>query len=910
MLQILSAKDVHQKRKLLNGLNPSKDCLLVSDLRAKFEWQNYYLEQNEIISEELIFRPSDLWKSLARYLLPDFQIVSNDYILSYLSSYLQQKDEKFLKSPSGAQNLFAYISQLSVLMQHPEGRDLLKEWFKENLDSFHRWGHWFFVAEELWEHFLENKLLASSWVPSLLVGREEEIAKVWQRDLFVDLSLELKYVEAELFANLSELIEVNLVLPEIPENKEFLIEFENYRPFFAKTTDSFEKTFTASILEQAKAKIVSTGRFTSALSEVKNAVAQVRELLEQGIPAQEIAIVACDIGEYWPVLRAYLDKEGVACQRPYNTGVQSLLPVSRWLSEMKINSYRWQREDLEASLFKDSELSISYEDFLRFYAKIYGVEDLARKEEVFQRYKTQLKKNERIPRDSFVIWALAQWKDKSYPSVLENIIKQLISESPSGISLYLKDWIDYLAKATARAEICIRPGDPDGILCLDVISLDYVNCSHVLLLGMSESSFKKNSPLKAVNQSDILSLRAQTGFPLSPEESKSFEYYLLWNLYNKDRNYYFSFAVTDFAGSIGAPSLVWLKARKEEGRETTEIDSPKPSRLDNLQQQSESALQSLGLSFSQESLDRDFGQLVRAPMDLERFSASGFREFVLCPFKFASKYFYKLSSMPALDLDVDRMKNGNLIHKLFELAIKRSLKSSEKEEIAKLVSECIESEKAELGEKALVGRYQKHYEKILTRFLVFEENWVKDFPDTNYWKQEFVLEASWDQASKKFVEKQEGLPRFKAIVDRIDRNDSDFCVIDYKNSGASNKNFGQWLEEDDYQLLFYSKILRETFKEEDIKVMGAIYYTVKPMERTKGLVVKSANPAFLPTNDRKRTNKATEEQLLDAEESLGNLISEFQEKVQSGDLNPIPKKPQETCGDCDWKTICRAKHLN
>ena len=82
------------------------------------------------------------------------------------------------------------------------------------------------------------------------------------------------------------------------------------------------------------------------------------------------------------------------------------------------------------------------------------------------------------------------------------------------------------------------------------------------------------------------------------------------------------------------------------------------------------------------------------------------------------------------------------------------------------------------------------------------------------------------------------------------------------------------------------------------------------MERTKGLVVKSANPAFLPTNDRKRTNKATEEQLLDAEESLGNLISEFQEKVQSGDLNPIPKKPQETCGDCDWKTICRAKHLN
>jgi RecB family exonuclease len=910
MLQILNAKDVHEKRKLLSELDSSRHCLLVSDLRAKFEWQNYYLEKNEIISEEFIFRPSDLWKNLARYLLPEFQIVSNDYILSYLSSYLQQKDEKFLKSPSSAQNLFAYISQLSVLMQHPEGRDLLKEWFKENLDSFHRWGHWFFVAEELWEHFLENKLLASSWVPSLLMGREEEIAKVWQRDLYVDLSLELKYVEAELFAGLSDLLDVHLVLPTIPDNKEFLLEFENYRPFFSKSVDSFESSLESQSPEQSKASILFTGRFTSALSEVKNAVASVRELLEQGIAAQDIAIVACDIGEYWPVLRAYLDKEGVASQRPYNTGVQSLLPVSRWLSEMKINSYRWQREDLEASLFKDSDLSISYEDFLRFYAKVYGVEDLARREEVFQRYKDQLKKNEKIPRDSFVIWALAQWKSKSYPSVLENIIKQLISEAPAGIKLYLKDWIDYLAKATAKAEICIRPGDPEGILCLDIISLDYVNCSHVLVLGMSEATFKKNSPLKAVSQSDILSLRAQTGFPLSPEESKSFEYYLLWNLYNRERSYYFSFAVTNFAGSISAPSLLWLKARKQEDRDTTAIDSPKESRLDNLQQQELESLEKINLGFSKEAIERDFGKQILSPTKLQRFSASGFREFVLCPFKFAAKYFYKLSSLPAIDLDVDRMKNGNLIHKLFELALQRKLKSTSKVEIANLVAECIESEKAELGEKALVSRYQKHYENILTRFLAFEENWKQDFPNTEYWKQEYVLDASWDKQSKKFVKKQEDLPRFKAIVDRIDKNESEYCIVDYKNSGASNKNFNQWFEEDDYQLLFYSKVLRESFNDEELRIMGAIYYSVKPMERTKGLVVKSADPSFLPTNDRKRTNKATEDQLLEAEQKLGELISDFQERVEAGELNPFPKKPQESCGDCDWKTICRAKHLN
>lgn len=909
MLKFLSVKNVDEKRDLLKALDSKVDSLLVSDLRAKFEWQNYYLDKNDIIAEEFIFRPSDMWKKFSSYLLPEFQVVSNEYIVSYISSYLQNKEEEFLKTPSAAQSLFSYLSQLNVIFEHPNGRDLLKEWFKENVDSFHRWGHWFFIAEELWFHFQEKKIISSGWVPALLLGKEEKLAQFWKRPLYLDLSLELKYVEAELFSELSKFLDLNVLVPQIYENPEFKLDFETYRPFAAKlSTDfNFDSLLENQGVENQWAEVVSTKRFSSSLSEVKDSMAQVRKLLEEGVTPEEIAVISCDIGEYWPVLRPYLEKEGIPCQRPYNSGVQSLLPMSRWLSDISLASKNWNREDLELSLYREDEQDFAYEDFLKFYTKIYDSSDLGRKTEILNKYKSVIRENEKLSQEEFVVWALSLWKSKHYPSVLEQLVKTVISESPSGVQLFLKDWIQYLGKLTARQEVCIRPGDPKGILCVDLSSLEYIDCKYVFLMGMSEDSFKRNSPLKAVSQQDMLSLRAQTGFPLSPEESRSFEYYLLWNLNNLSRKYYFSFAVTDFKGSINAPSLVWLKEKKKHSEKHDEIDSPEESRVDQLQKQELAEME--GLSFSVEGVERDLGRSIDSPRKLERFSATGFRDYIQCPFKFATRYFLELRSLPPVDLDMDRMKNGSIIHKLFELAVAQKLSVGEKDRIDSLVKEVLIEQGEDLASDELSSRYIFQYTNIVNRFLEFEKDWKQNFPSTDYWKQEFELDVYWNKDSKKFQRDEIPAPRFRAIVDRIDKFENQACVIDYKNSGAMYKNFSSWFSEDDFQLLFYSKILHDTFDSEELKVMGAVYYSLKPWERTKGFIRKDAEPAYLPSSDRKR-NKVESSEVDEAEEKLADLINEFYENVEMGVLNPMPKDPQELCGNCDWKNICRAKHLN
>ena len=537
-----------------------------------------------------------------------------------------------------------------------------------------------------------------------------------------------------------------------------------------------------------------------------------RNLLDTGVPANKIALVSCDIGEYWPVLRVYLEKEGIPCQRPYNTGVQSLLSVSRWLGGLKLVSKSWEREDLETSLYREEKPILNYGEFLRFYTKIYDASDLARKEKVFENYRNQIKENEIIGRDEFVVWALQQWKEESYPSVLEVLIKTLLSECPENRSLYLKDWLQYLAKLCAKQEVCIRPGSPEGVLCVDLSSLEYIDTDHVFIMGMSESSFKKNSPLKAVSQQDILSLRAQTGFPLSPEESRSFEYYLLWNFQTEKRTYYLSFPVTDFGGSISSPSLIWLKARKELDLETTSIDSPGESRMDQLQGQTlEQMNEKANTYFSEEAVLRDNGKEVFAPAKVQRFSPTGFRDFKQCPFKFAARYFLNLQKLPPVDLDVDRMKNGSIIHRLFELAVRRKIDVSEQKSMEALVGEVLNESSEELGHPALRDRYFQFYLKTVKRFLEFEKEWKTEFSATEYWQQEYAIDVFWNADTRKFQkEKTEG-PRFRAIVDRMDRSNKEICIIDYKNSGAAYKNFSQWFEEDDYQLLFYSMLVHQLF---------------------------------------------------------------------------------------------------
>ncbi|MEE6249603.1 MAG: PD-(D/E)XK nuclease family protein [Bdellovibrionota bacterium] len=905
----------HEKRKILENLNPETDSILVADLRSKFEWQNHYLEKYPAIAEEFIFRPQDLWKKLSHYAVPEFQILSNEYVSSYLSSLISRREESFLKSPSAAKTLFAYMTQLSFVFEHPEGRDLLKEWFKENIEAFHRWGHWFFVAEEMWLSLKEEKKIPVSCLPAVLLNYIDDLEMIWKRKLYLDLSLEMKFVEAELFAKIAEHNEVHLIFPSIQANETYGMEFSSYAPFekFSyqnKDIDSYLKGL--KYCESAKAEIVRAKRFTSALSEVKDCIHSVRKLLEASVPPEKIAIVAGDIGEYWPVLRNYLQKEGVPCSRPYNTGFQSLLSVSQWLSKLKLSMRNWQKEDLEISIYRSEENLLPYKKFQVLYSKIYGDEDLSRAKAVYESFESlrMNSKNQELKRDDFLLWALQHWPSKSFPAGLEQVTKQFLVDCPGDQLLRLQDWLSYLAGVISKIEISIQPGNKEGIACLDISSLDYVDLEHIFVLGLNENSLKKNSPLKAINTSDLLSIRANTGFPLSPEESRSFEYYLLWNQHNKDRRFYYSYASTDFLGALSAPNLLWMDAKTEKKEATQNIDSPATSRLDALQQQSLDLLHEKLGGFSKQGIERDLGSYLPSPRKIQNFSAGGFKDFVQCPFKFAARYFLNLRSSPAVDLDMDRMKNGNIIHRMFELAVSNSLQADDENGIYGLVDRCLLEAQQDGSPLYFLERYRTQYIKILKKFLDFEEQWKKDFPATSYYEQEYLLDVYWDKENKKFSKENHGGPRFRAIVDRIDRKNKQLAIIDYKNSGASYRNFSSWFQEEDFQLLFYSKVLRDILQEEGMDVYAAIYYSVRPFERSKGFVRKDADLDFLPSQSRKR-NLIEAAELSEAEASLTDLMLDFQEKVeQKGELFPVPSKPEEYCPKCDWKHLCRAKHLN
>lgn len=916
MIRIEPVNSSQQKREILSQLDPDRDCLLVSDLRAKFEWQNYYLQTRSLLPEEFIFRPVDLWRKLAIHGLPQLQILSNEYVTALLASRLATRSEPFLRGPAAATSLFAYMSQLGFVFEHPEGRDLMKEWFLQNIDSFYRWGHWYQVAEELWWELREKKSIAEAWIPCLLGEQVDKLSDIWPRSLVLDLGLEIKHIEAELFAQWSKWKDIRVLFPQVEFQRDYPLEFLAYQALVgdsylarpqATQQDDFPLLTTPTSVGWAQS-------FASSLSEIKYVVGQIREWLEQGILPTQIAIVAADIGLYWPVLRNYLQKEGIPCARPYNTSLQSLPAIAQFLARLKLSMKQWQQEDLELHLYAGESADIDYSHFRRLYSNVYSDEDLGRQASLAEQIEKRrsFSRYQEISRDEFVLWALQHWTANRMPAALEQIWKQFLLETASEQRLRLQDWLALLAGRLARAEICIQPGDAQGVACVDIISMEYLSADKVFVVGLSEEALKKQNPLRAIQARDLLSLRAATGFPFAPEENRSIEFYLRWNFLSP-RDYFLSYAETDFRGELQTPNLIWLQANKDRAAsEKNEVESPL-SRLDRLQLQTlddlADHLPDLGLS--SRALQRDLGQDIPSPYPLQRFSAGGFQDYQICGFKFVARYFLGLYQAPAIDLDLDRMTNGSLLHRIFELALKTGISPQDLPAQKKCVEACLREVEKKMDAQTIYfpDRYQTYYQGILKKFLDFESQWKKDFPHTEYAEQEARLTAYWDREKGQFCRDPQRGTKFTGVIDRVDRAGKQLCVLDYKSSGANYRNFSSWFSEPNLQLLFYTKVLNDLRKEEGEEVYAALYYSVKPWQRLTGFVRQDTDPEFLPLRTR-RGIYIDPQELRQAENDLASLIEQLHQDCEEGNLYARPLDPIKNCSNCDWKKICRAQHLN
>ena len=145
-------------------------------------------------------------------------------------------------------------------------------------------------------------------------------------------------------------------------------------------------------------------RLSTQLSEVKYAVAKARQWIEhQQVLPSDIAIMAPDIEEYWPVLEHYLSEEGIPFQKDIVAPLNSLADIQTFLSNLQNLTQDVSWESLEKNYFQStSKPPMKYEHFKALFYQIFDEEDLKRDEKIKNLFYKKIDLNKELTRDDFL----------------------------------------------------------------------------------------------------------------------------------------------------------------------------------------------------------------------------------------------------------------------------------------------------------------------------------------------------------------------------------------------------------------------------------------------------------------------------------------------------------------------------
>ena len=907
MLQIIPIENRSQVNELFANYNPREQSWLVSDLRTKFELQQKILARDGQYIDESVLRASDLWKMLLKRLEPRLRLVSDPFARSLLRTIMDENAEVLGVNSSAEDTVFSYIDQMAAIIFHPEGTKRLDEWFETHPEAKNRWREWYlrarFCAIKLLE---EHNVITSDWITSYLQNFNE-LEKVWNISLIVDLSGEISRVEAEILRTLSRYIDVTVLEPSPlwRTDVHFLL-----RPYEDLRGQSSKITQLSPV--PAKDKTIDVLRFSGMLAEIKNAVGQVREWLNAGLPASSLAIVAPDIETYWPVLQSFLAEEGIPYQKDITHKVQSLPSVTRWLATLRSKSGRLSSSDLEISFFDKHEAQgLRYEEFKALYKSLYVNEDLARNEIVHKIFHDQLDVSGLVSRDEFVLKALSFW-NSSETEVVQIVLRELLQNATANTKLIWKEWLSYLESIVAAKEYTLEKGEPAGILVTKLMSAHSEKALYRIFVGLTDESLKSRNKTQLSGQ-DYFELAKDIGFYLDNPDQSDLEFELRLLAEADSIHDIYCFGATDLSGSLCSPSTFWMSlTENHEG-----LTLPKETRWDELQY-SDLREGRPWLDGRREDVEHrireDLGKEETPSLQLKelpRISASAVESFLECPFIFAAQRYFKLKDLPDIDLDVDHRTRGQLAHAIFEkLTIEPMRFDWTTDELDSLL-ESIRKEKELIfaDERLWLPLKRKHIQLGL-RFLGFEKNWRKEFPKTKTIAREkrfeFYLDPKTETLSKDAVE---GAFRISGQIDRIDSDEQKHLVVlDYKSSGGGTTSHSSWLKNHEIQLLFYMWILEKNLMEEvQGDVIGLFYYIFRTFDR-KGFKIDELAGALYPASKRKDKNATFEAKELYLKE-FSNILMGTLERIRNGEAKPEPAD-DKTCATCEWRRQCRAPHLN
>ena len=920
MLRIQPIRSPLDAQRLLKNFDPKTTTWLVSDLKSKLDLNRQLLKATSFVPGTSVLRASELWKTLLTRTRADLQIVSREFALTLMSERLSKLELEWAHAPGVAQALFDYMTQLMPLLAHPSGQEIMTDWFARNEASRARWSRWFELSVQIWNLFLEEGFLAAPWVSGVLVN-EPDLSKVWTKPLVIDLGADLTQVEADLLLVLGDYLDVLVLRPEPAWRGEYKQTLMAYEVLEGKVGASREELLP---FVDAKPSVTSYRKYTTMIAEVKDATAQVRQWLESGdVKASDIAIVAPDIEPYWFALSNYLEIEGVPVQKDRVRRLHGFSDIALWLSQLRLKTGGFDESDLELALYSQSAIErkpITYEKFRVLYSAVYGREDLARDLKIAKAFEIDLEPSSFVARDEFLVWSMKFLPLNFDLGRAELGVKRILSECPESLSLPVHRWMAYLEQVLARVEVRISDGDPEGVSCIRLSSAENSPARKMILLGLTESALKK-SLSTSILYSDLWSLSQEFGFHLASEDQAQLEFESRWLIEAGDRELILSFPETDFNGAAQAPSWLWVKGSRDKG-EAVNVTLPSVTRWDEIQKggitavASERAWSVSEVATFARSTAEDFFDEPLTPYAqglVDSLSPSKIEAYLECPFIFAAKHLFKLADDSELDLEIDPLRRGSLMHAVFGGLTAEPMRFDlSDDEIASLVETARDEAKIQFADPRLWPPLKARHVDLARRFLAFERDYRAKFPEVKTVQREFKVEGFLQPSTGRLsVEPSDGALKFSGRIDRIDEDSSkNIALFDYKSSAGSLKQFGSWIPNNKVQLLLYSLAIEGGLTElKPRPVMAALYYVSRPLGRDTGFMVEDGEQKLFEITNKRKRNRITIEKKDELYREGESLIQKAVQGMLKGEFGPNPRDPK-LCLSCKWSSLCRTPHLN
>lgn len=879
MLKVLQIPYPQSKKPYLDRLDPAHETWLVSDLRTKFEVQQALLERFQGFEDWSVFRASEMWRQLLKRYLPEYRLVSKDFLRAMVKEGLREHLEKSQRvlSLNSDDLVFEFMDLFASVYSHPNMEELLSAWFRENKQSEARWGSWFELGDIFFQKVLQQKTIAASWTPGILANQVGSNLKL-ERKIYVDLGGQLSRIEAELLGYLSQHTEVVVFEPAPSWAHDYSHLLSPYQYLRSLKATVVEKVSASPVVRQQRFE-----RFSGPLAEMKESVVQVRRWIESGVAPEKIAVIAPEIERTWPMAAVLFANEGIPVGKDEVTRLHALPGILTWLAKLKAATGQVDFSTLETSLYEaEGESPLRFEEFFGLFSEMMGIEDLHRHEKIQKGFSEKHKAEDRLSRDEFVGFALQFWNPQIKLQVVEGVFRELLDGAMSDIQLQAGSWIYLLEQIVSKKELRLKYGAKKGIELINLSAADSDLLTHKIFVGLTESQLQERRS-KLIDPSDVLSLERELGFFLAHPEQSQKEFDLQWQSEREVVDALYTTAGTNMNGDIESPAAFWLKQSKNHHALKVPGDTVWDSTMKHFD------LKTRPENPSQKTL-----------VTIERLSASALTDYLKCPFIYKAKRLFKLEDPEVIDLDIDHRSLGSFAHAVLEKLMMTGLYQSITEgEIPDLLETVKLERKLKFVDDVFWQAFKKRYIKIVSRFISYEKEWAKLFPENRVLGVELPFETTL-----------EGM-KFTGKIDRLDGDGGGRAVIiDYK-SGMSPRSLNDRVENDrDYQMILYALAIEQGGNSEISarEVVAGVYYYFQALDREQGLRVTDKAGGLVPTADRKRSN-VTEEHKKENFQKLLTEIKQVTEKLKHGEFPPQPFD-QKICVECEWRKLCRAPHLN